>query len=243
MKTYELLKTITPAGAVKALKGAYTRFTDAGVAQLEAMRELGALVFRIETHGDAVKFGFTNDKGVALSGKKMTDARAKWYAEETGITDTNFLSDARARGISMSVWAKAEAIMSREMFKAIAPIFRDKSIGSYADRAKAADAVMAKAAKTATKAGEPLLARHITAARNAKKRGTRGTKLKPADTLVEAATAIVEAVKAVRSLVELSENDIELLTEAHSALGRKLENIKTELATIAEALATDAHAG
>lgn len=234
MKTYELLKTITPAASAKALKAAYGRFTDAGLAQLEAMREIGATVFRIENHSDAVKYGFVNDKGVALVGKKMTDARAKWYADEIGITDTNFLSDARARGIAQSVWADAEAHMSREMFKAIAPVFRDKKIGSYADRAKAADAVMAKADKAAKKAGEPLLARHISAARNAKKRGARGVKLTPADELVEAATTLIDAVKAVRSLTELSENDVELLTEAHSALGRKLENLATEVANADE---------
>ncbi len=241
MKTYELLKNITPAKAVSSLKAASGRFADAGLAQLEAMREIGSIVFRIENHSDAVKFGFTNDKGVALSGKKMTDARANWYADEIGITDTNFLSDARARGIAMSVWAEAEAVMSREMFKAIAPVFRDKKIGSYADRAKAADAVMAKAAKAAKKAGEPLLARHITAARGVAKRGARGVKLTPADTLVAAATDLIEAVKAVRSITDLSDNDIELLTEAHSALGRKLANRETEMATAdaeAEAVAT-----
>ncbi len=241
MKTYELLKTITPSAAAKAVASAFGRYADAGLAQLEAMRELGALVFRIENHGDAVKFGLVNDKGVALVGKKMTDARAQWYADNAGITDTNFLSDARARGIAQHVWADAEALMSREMFKAIAPIFRDKKIGSYADRAKAADGVMAKAAKLAKKDDSPLLARHISAARNAKKRGPRGVTLTPAAQLVEAASDVIEAVKAVRSLTELSENDIELLTEAHAALGRKLDNLATEVASAdADASAADA---
>ena len=127
MKTYELLKTITPAASAKALKAAYGRFTDAGLAQLEAMREIGATVFRIENHSDAVKYGFVNDKGVALVGKKMTDARAKWYADEIGITDTNFLSDARARGFAQSVSADAEAQKQMEAQKARVDIAKTAS--------------------------------------------------------------------------------------------------------------------
>lgn len=202
--------------------------------QLEAMRELGALIHRIENHSDNVKLGFVDDKGIALKGKALTDVRATFYFETCGITDTNFVSDARARGIAMASMKDVEVTLSREQFKALAPIFRDKNLGSFADRAKKAESILKVAQRAADKSDDGvLMGKHISAARKAKKRGARGVKVTPADALIEAGNDLSEAVKAVRAedIARLSEGEMDTLQEQCDQFARILKNAATIAAT------------
>ena len=245
MKNYDTTKGFSSLSTVTdALKSAYASYTDAASAQLEAMRKLGALIFRLENVADLAKLGdaFQNTDGVTLTGKKLTDAFASFYADAIAIPDTSFISDARARGLAMSVWADDEANMSRELFKKLAPVFRNSKL-SHDERAKLASKVMVKAQKLANKSnGGIIIGKNIADARNASKRGTRGAATTPADALVEAASALVVALGDVRAeaLNTLSDNEREALTEAHEAFGRMLTNAATLAAT--DAAEADANA-
>ena len=237
-KTYDTKRGFTTlASAAKAITSAYASFTDAASAQLEAMRELGANIFRLENRADLVKLGFTDEKGVKLAGKKLTDALAAFYADTCNIPDSSFISDARARGIAMAVTPKLEVGMTREVFKKLAPVYRDSKLGSFEERGKVATATMAQAEKLAKKAGsDSVRGRDVAQARQAPKRGTRGNTPTPIDTLVEASATLAEAIGAVRAedILTLSDNERAALEETHAAFGRILANATTVAANKAK---------
>ena len=225
---------------------AYGRFTDAASAQLEAMRELGSLIFRLENGADLAKLGdaFTGDDDVTLTGKKLTDAFAAFYADAIHIPDTSFISDSRARGIAMSVVPELEIAMSREHFKKLAPVFRNSKM-SYKERGVKAVKVMKQAQKNADKAnGGIIIGKNIADAVGGKKRGTRGVTTTPVDVLLEAASTLVEALGDVRAeaVAALSDNEREMLTEARDAFARMLANADTIAATDAAKADADADA-
>jgi len=208
------------------------------------MRELGALIFRLENVADLQKLGdtFTDDKGVTLTGKKLTDAFAAFYSDAIHIPDTSFISDSRARGIAMSVVPELEEALSREHFKKLAPVFRNSKM-SYKERGAKAVSVMAKAQKLADKNnGGIIIGKNIADAVGGKKRGQRGVVTTPVGVLLEAASALVEALGDVRAedVGRLSDNEREMLAEANKAFARILKNADTIAAT--EAAEADANA-
>ena len=240
-KGFQTLETLT-----NAIRHAYARFTDAASVQLDAMRELGSLIYRLENVADLSKLGdaFLNDEEVVLVGKKLTDAFAKFYESVIAVPDTSFISDARARGIAMAWWGDGESVISRELFKKLAPVFRNSKM-SYEERAKDASKVMAKALKIAKKKnGGIIIGANFVEARGVQKRGPRGADITPASELVEAASGLVEALNAVRAedVAGLSNDDRELLAEASGAFVTMLANADT-WATTADIAKADAAQG